>query len=178
MSCSPTPSSGHLEIDGHDAETRAASSARENEDLSWEQWADRLQRYYGHVEDLLWPDLIVVGGGVSKKADKFLPLLHLRAPIVPAQLQNPPASSARRLSSPWDAARGRRSGPGVSARDEVLSRSGAAAVVDRAPEAHADQHDDDRSEDGRQGQGAPRGPAGPNRGRASQRPSTGSARTR
>ena len=84
----PNTELGHLEIDGHDAETRAASSARENEDLSWEEWAKRLQRYYAHVEDLLWPDLIVVGGGVSKKADKFLPLLHLRAPIVPAALQN------------------------------------------------------------------------------------------
>ena len=84
----PNSELGHLEIDGHDAETRAASSARENEDLSWEQWAKRLQRYYSHVENLLWPDLIVVGGGVSKKAEKFLPLLHLRAPIVAAQLQN------------------------------------------------------------------------------------------
>ena len=84
----PNAELGHLEIDGHDAETRASSSARENEDLSWQQWAERLQRYYSHVEDLLWPDLIVVGGGVSKKADKFLPLLHLRAPVVAAQLQN------------------------------------------------------------------------------------------
>jgi len=56
--------------------------------LSWAQWAERLQRYYSHVEDLLWPDLIVVGGGVSRKAEKFLPLLHLRAPIVAAQLAN------------------------------------------------------------------------------------------
>ena len=84
----PNTELGHLELDGHDAETRAASSARENEDLSWEDWAERLQRYYSHVEDLLWPDLIIVGGGVSKKADKYLPLLHTRAPIVPAQLKN------------------------------------------------------------------------------------------
>lgn len=79
---------GHLEIDGHDAETRAADSARVREDLSWEEWALRLQRYFGVLEDLLWPDLIVVGGGVSKHADRFLPLLHLRAPIVPARLRN------------------------------------------------------------------------------------------
>lgn len=79
---------GHLEIDGHDAETRAADSARVREDLSWEEWAPRLQRYFGVLEDLLWPDLIVVGGGVSKHADLFLPLLHLRAPIVPARLRN------------------------------------------------------------------------------------------
>lgn len=79
---------GHLEIDGVDAESRAADSARERENLGWEEWAMRLQRYFGVVEDLLWPDLIVVGGGVSKHADKFLPLLRLRAPIVPARLRN------------------------------------------------------------------------------------------
>ena len=84
----PNSELGHLEIDGHDAESKASSNAKEREDLSWEDWAARLQRYYSHVEDLLWPDLIVVGGGVSKKADKFLPLLHLRAPIVAAQLRN------------------------------------------------------------------------------------------
>jgi len=84
----PNSELGHLEIDGHDAEDRAASSVKEDKDLSWQEWAARLQRYFSHVEDLFWPDLIVVGGGVSKKADKFLPLLHLRAPIVAAQLAN------------------------------------------------------------------------------------------
>jgi polyphosphate glucokinase len=84
----PNSELGHLEIDGHDAESRASSSVKDDEKLSWQEWAERLQRYYSHVENLLWPDLIVVGGGVSRKADKFLPLLHLRAPIVAAQLQN------------------------------------------------------------------------------------------
>ena len=84
----PNTELGHLEIDGYDAETRAADSVRDREDLSWEKWAVRLQRYFGVIEDLFWPDLIVVGGGVSKKSDRFLPLLHLRAPIVPAQLRN------------------------------------------------------------------------------------------
>ncbi|WP_432521550.1 polyphosphate--glucose phosphotransferase [Kineococcus sp. SYSU DK006] len=84
----PNTELGHLEIDGHDAEKKAADAARERHDLSWSQWAKRLQRYYSHVEDLLWPDLIVVGGGVSKKHEKFLPLLDLRTPIVPAQLRN------------------------------------------------------------------------------------------
>jgi polyphosphate glucokinase len=79
---------GHLEINGKDAETQAADSVREREDLSWEQWAKRLQTYFHTVEKLLWPDLIVVGGGVSKKHAKFLPLLDLRAPIVPAMLRN------------------------------------------------------------------------------------------
>jgi polyphosphate glucokinase len=84
----PNTELGHLEIDGVDAETRAAAAAREREELSWQDWAQRLQRYFSHVENLFWPDLIVVGGGVSKKAEKFLPLLQLRTPIVPAKLRN------------------------------------------------------------------------------------------
>ena len=84
----PNSELGHLEIDGHDAETRAASSIKDQEGLSYEEWAVRLQRYYSHLEALLWPDLIVVGGGVSKDAAKFLPLLKLKTPIVPATLEN------------------------------------------------------------------------------------------
>lgn len=84
----PNTELGHLEIDGHDAETRAASSVRTREGLSYAHWAQRLQRYYSVVEALFSPDLIIVGGGVSKKAEKFLPLLDLRAPIIPAQLRN------------------------------------------------------------------------------------------
>lgn len=84
----PNSELGHLEIDGHDAEHRAASSVKDDKNLSWQEWAERLQRYFSHVENLFWPDLIVVGGGVSRKAEKFLPYLHLRAPIVAAQLQN------------------------------------------------------------------------------------------
>jgi polyphosphate glucokinase len=84
----PNTEFGHLEVDGRDAETRAADSARTAEELSWAQWAKRLTRYFQAIEALLWPDLIVVGGGVSKKADKFLPLLDIRTPIVPSQLRN------------------------------------------------------------------------------------------
>ena len=84
----PNTELGHLEIDGHDAETRAADSVREAEDLSWAHWAKRLQKYFSTIENLFWPDLIVIGGGVSKKADKFLPLLELRTPVVPAALRN------------------------------------------------------------------------------------------
>ncbi len=80
---------GHMELDGHDAETRAASSIKDKEGLKYTEWAtERLQPYYKKLEDLLWPDLFVVGGGVSRKADKFLPHLKLRTPIVPAALQN------------------------------------------------------------------------------------------
>ncbi len=84
----PNTELGHLRLDGHDAETLAAASVRETAQLSWAEWASRLQRYFSMVEDLLWPDLIVVGGGVSKRSEKFLPLLQLRTPIVPATLRN------------------------------------------------------------------------------------------
>jgi polyphosphate glucokinase len=84
----PNSELGHLELDGYDAEKRAAQSAKKREGLSYEEWAVRLQRYYEHVEGLFWPDLFVVGGGISKSSEKFLPLLDLRTPIVPARLRN------------------------------------------------------------------------------------------
>lgn len=84
----PNTELGHLEIDGFDAETRAADSARSREDLDWALWSARLQRYFSHLEMLLSPDLIVVGGGVSKHHEEFLPRLQLRAKIIPAELRN------------------------------------------------------------------------------------------
>jgi polyphosphate glucokinase len=84
----PNTEFGHVELDGHDAETRAAESARERENLSWPDWAGRLTRYFQHLENLLWPDLVVVGGGVSKKSDQWLHLVDTRTPIVPAKLLN------------------------------------------------------------------------------------------
>ena len=84
----PNAELGHLEIDGHDAERRAASSAREREDLSWKDWAGRLTKFYRQLEKLFSPELFVVGGGVSKKADKFLPLLDINTEVIPAQLRN------------------------------------------------------------------------------------------
>lgn len=84
----PNTELGHLEIDGHDAESRAAASVKEKLGLSYSEYVPRLQRYYERVEALFWPDLIVVGGGVSKKADKFIPKLKLKTEIVPAKLLN------------------------------------------------------------------------------------------
>ncbi|MDQ1571718.1 MAG: polyphosphate glucokinase [Actinomycetota bacterium] len=84
----PNTELGHLEVDGTDAEKKASYMAKERENLSWEKWAKRLQKYYEVVEALFSPDLIIVGGGVSKSYEDFLPLLKLRAPIVPAQLRN------------------------------------------------------------------------------------------
>ena len=85
----PNAELGHIELDGHDAETRAAASAKEREGLSYEKWAtERLQPYFKHLEFILAPDLFVVGGGVSRKSEKFLPYLHLETPIIPAALRN------------------------------------------------------------------------------------------
>ena len=84
----PNSELGHLEIDGKDAEKSAANSVREKQDLSWSKWADRLTTYYRTLEKLFSPDLIVLCGGVSKHADKYLPLLEIDTPIVPAQLRN------------------------------------------------------------------------------------------
>jgi len=84
----PNAELGHLEIDGYDAESRAANSARTREDLSWEDWAKRLTRYYRTLEMLFSPELFVVGGGVSKESEEFLPLLDLDTEIIPATLLN------------------------------------------------------------------------------------------
>jgi polyphosphate glucokinase len=84
----PNSELGHLEIDGHDAETRAAASVREKHGLSFSEYVPRLQRYFERLEALLWPDLIVIGGGISKNSDKFIPKLKLNAEVVPAKLLN------------------------------------------------------------------------------------------
>ncbi|MBB4139106.1 polyphosphate--glucose phosphotransferase [Microbacterium invictum] len=86
----PNSELGHLQRAGHkrDAEAWTAYSAMEREDLSFPVWAKRLQWYYRHLEFLLSPDLFIVGGGVSKHADQFLPLLDLDTPIIPAVHRN------------------------------------------------------------------------------------------
>ncbi|MCN9244933.1 ROK family protein [Streptomyces sp. RY43-2] len=85
----PNTELGHLELGGHEAEKRASTKVKEDHDMSWERWARRVQKYLAHVEMLFSPDLFVIGGGVSRKAHKFLPLIEgVRAEIVPAQLQN------------------------------------------------------------------------------------------
>jgi polyphosphate glucokinase len=84
----PNSELGHLEIDGIDYETMAAYSAKERESLTWEQYAKRLQTYYSKLEAYLTPDLFIVGGGVSKEHEVFLPLLQLKTKIVPATNRN------------------------------------------------------------------------------------------
>ncbi|MGC5002055.1 polyphosphate--glucose phosphotransferase [Streptomyces sp. NBC_00353] len=85
----PNTELGHLELGGHEAEKHASTKAKEDEELSWHHWAHRVQKYLAHLEMLFTPELFIIGGGVSRKADKFLPLIeHVRAEMVPAELQN------------------------------------------------------------------------------------------
>jgi polyphosphate glucokinase len=79
---------GHLKIDGEDAEVHASDAARQREILSWKQWAANFDRFLRALEDLVWPDLIILGGGISKHHEKFIPRLTVQAEVVPAQLLN------------------------------------------------------------------------------------------
>jgi polyphosphate glucokinase len=84
----PNTEFGHLSIDGFDCCPWAAAAARVRENLSWAEWASRLQEYLAFAEGLIWPDLIVIGGGISADAEQFLPLLQLRTPLARARLGN------------------------------------------------------------------------------------------
>jgi len=85
----PNTEFGHIEIRGKDAEKRASGLARELHDLSWGKWAGHVDEYLKHMEALLSPALFIIGGGISKKSDKFVPLLtDIRARIVPAAMLN------------------------------------------------------------------------------------------
>lgn len=84
----PNTEFGHMKIRGKDAELRASDAARQRKQMSWKKYAARLQEYLIEVENLFWPDLFIIGGGASKKADEFFPLLKIRTKIVPAQLLN------------------------------------------------------------------------------------------
>jgi len=98
----PNTEFGHLQVDGHDAEKRAAASVKEEKELSWEEWTPRVSRYVNVLEDLIWPDLVIAGGGVSKKAHKWLPLLKVRTEVVAAALKN----DAGIVGAAWAAAHG------------------------------------------------------------------------
>ena len=84
----PNAEFGHVEVDGYEAELQASDFARKREDLSWKQYAQRLNRYLEVMERLFWPNLFIVGGGISKKHEKYLPLLTIDTPVVPAQMLN------------------------------------------------------------------------------------------
>jgi polyphosphate glucokinase len=84
----PNTEFGHIQVDSEDGERRASAAAKDREELSYPEWAKRVDRYLDVLEGSLWPDLIIVGGGVSKKSEKWVPLLSTRTEVVPAQLLN------------------------------------------------------------------------------------------
>lgn len=84
----PNSELGHIEVGGHDAESRASVSARERRNMTWEQWAGKVQKYLRHLENVLWPDLFIIGGGVSKRPEKWFDLIETRTPKVIATLVN------------------------------------------------------------------------------------------
>ena len=84
----PNTELGHLHLHHGEAEHFAADSAREREDLSWEEFGERVNQYLALIQRLFWPDLIIVGGGASKKAEKFFTQFTVDTEVVPAALQN------------------------------------------------------------------------------------------
>jgi polyphosphate glucokinase len=84
----PNTEFGHLEVEGREAEHRAASSVKERKEWSYERWTEEVTKVLVTIENAIWPDLIIAGGGISRKADKWIPLLKNRTPVVPAILLN------------------------------------------------------------------------------------------
>jgi polyphosphate glucokinase len=84
----PNTELGHIEIHGREAELWAADRIRKVEELSWKKWSKRIGEYFQKMEALFWPDLIIVGGGVSKKSERFLPRIETRTKVVPATMLN------------------------------------------------------------------------------------------
>ena len=84
----PNTELGHLEFRGASIEKWAAASARKREDLSWRKWAARVSTFLQTIDALFSPDLLILGGGASKSAEKWVPLLEARAEIVVADFAN------------------------------------------------------------------------------------------
>ena len=84
----PNTEFGHLEMNGRDAEHRASDAARQRDELSWKKYAKRLNKYLIQMEKLFWPDLFIIGGGISKQSEKYIPLFEIETPVVPAQFLN------------------------------------------------------------------------------------------
>ena len=116
---------GHIEIRGKDAELRASAGARERRGLSFAEWTPLLNEYLTRIDALVWPDLVILGGGISRKAGKFIPQLDVRPPVVAAALQNQAgivgaAARARDLLAP---PRPRAATPRASATRAPAARS-------------------------------------------------------
>ena len=135
----PNTEFGHIEIRGREAEKRAAESVREEQELSWGKWAGRVDEYLEHMEMLLSPQLIIIGGGVSRKSDKFLPFLTgLRATVVPGEDAQRRRDRRRghgdhRLTHGRAAARRRRSRAAMTASMPPATRPAASGHSASAP---------------------------------------------
>ena len=84
----PNAEFGHLEMKGKDAEHRASDAVRQRDELSWKKYAKRLNKYLTAMERLFWPDLFIIGGGISKESERYIPLLTIKTPVIPAQFLN------------------------------------------------------------------------------------------
>jgi polyphosphate glucokinase len=84
----PNSELGHLLLDGEEAEHRAAAVVRDREHLSWKEWGERVDRYLEHIVFLFSPDLLIVGGGVSRKSEKWLRYVDVDVEIAVASLEN------------------------------------------------------------------------------------------
>lgn len=101
----PNTEFGHLEVGGKEAEQRAASSVKEKKDWSYEKWTKQVTRVLIAIENALWPDLFIAGGGISRKSDKWVPLLKNRTPVVPATLLNTAGIVGAAMASTGDVTR-------------------------------------------------------------------------
>lgn len=102
----PNTEFGHIEVGGKEAERRAAASVMERHGWSYRKWTKQVTRVLIAVENAIWPDLIIAGGGISKKADKWIPLLKNRTPVVAAELLNTAGIVGAAMAAAEDAARG------------------------------------------------------------------------
>ncbi len=84
----PNTEFGHIEIRGKDAERRASDAVRQRKELSWAEWGERLNEYFQTMERLIWPDVVIIGGGASKDFDKFSPYIKMNCKVIPARLLN------------------------------------------------------------------------------------------
>ena len=84
----PNTEFGHLEVGGKEAEHRAASSVKERKEWNYQRWTEEVSKVLVTIENAIWPDLFIAGGGISRKADRWIPMLKNRTPVVPAALLN------------------------------------------------------------------------------------------
>jgi polyphosphate glucokinase len=122
---------GHIEIRGRIGEARASATARIRRNLSWERWAEDLDEYLHRVDALIWPDLIILGGGISKQAERFIGRLTVRPPVVPAQLQNNAGIVGAAMHAAERASTQRATTERSTTERSTIER----ATVERAPDA-------------------------------------------